>query len=900
MIDNGSAESFGLGKSVSIDGDYVCIGAWSEASNGRESGAVYIFKRSGTTWIQEARLTASDGAEFDYFGYSVSISGNHVLIGAYGDDGYGDRSGSTYIFKRNGNSWSQQQKIVSPDANLNDFIGEEFGVSVSLDDDYALIGAPGQYTSGIKAGAAYVFKLSETTWSLQTKLTALNPNSSDGFGISVDLFDDYALIGASGDTDKGLGAGAAYVFKRRVSWWTQTAKLIAPDGSANDGFGSSVSLDGDYALIAADLNDDMGNNSGSAYVFKRNGSVWNHQQKLVALDGAPDDWFGYSVSINSDFALIGAVNDEDTTGSAYIFYCNDDVWTQQEKLIATDGVSGDYFGTSVCLDGYYAFIGTPGDDDMGSYSGSTYIFKRNDSSWNQEDKIVVQDGNAEEWFGYSVSIDEDYALVGAIGDDDMGEDSGAAYIFKCSVGICDEEYKLTALDGAAGAGFGLSVSIDGVYALVGAYRDDDMGKDSGAAYVFKRSGTSWNQQAKLTAQDGEPYDTFGYSVSLSGDYALIGAPGDDDMGDWAGSAYIFKRSGTTWAQEEKIIPVVCEAGDCFGYAVCLDGEYALIGAYGDDGCGSAYVFKRNENSWAQQAKLIASDGELHDHFGVAVSIDEDRALIGAPGDDDMGHYTGSAYVFKRSEASWYQEEKIVASDSEKCAFFGCAVSISKNHALIGSEGDYSGSAYVFRFSEDSWILEEKLFASDCAAGDWFGHSVSLNSGCALIGSYQDDDYGSGSGSAYVFTKLNPKLQCSGSLSWSDVSPGYTVTSSFQVENVGDSDSELCWAIDTYPAWGTWTFKPKDGSGLTPEMEPVSVTVNVVAPDEKDEEFSGEIKVVNSENTSDFDTIQVSLTTPINKATDRHFFVLYLLKQFLKHRPLLCVFSDQFYFSSDFE
>ncbi|GAI98768.1 unnamed protein product, partial [marine sediment metagenome] len=265
-------------------------------------------------------------------------------------------------------------------------------------------------------------------------------------------------------------------------------------------------------------------------------------------------------------------------------------WSQEQKLLASDGASDDYFARSVSIAGNYAIIGAYGDDDNGSESGSAYIFKRDGTTWAEQTKLLASDGTYSDYFGYSVSIDGDYVVVGANQD---GENSGSAYIFKRDGATWTEEAKLTASDGVTGDKFGWSVSISGDYAILGANQDDDNGLSSGSAYVFTRSGSTWIQQAKLLPSDGATYDYFGNSVSLDGDTAIIGARGDDDNGDWSGSAYIFTRSGTNWTEEQKLLASDGVAYDYFGCSVSIDGEYAIVGVYGaDDDKGSAYVFNK--------------------------------------------------------------------------------------------------------------------------------------------------------------------------------------------------------------------------------------------------------------------------------------------------------------------
>ncbi len=378
---------------------------------------------------------------------------------------------------------------------------------------------------------------------------------------------------------------------RAGTTWLERQKLLAADGAAEDRFGSSVSISGDYAIVGASCDDDKGDRSGSAYIFKWNGTRWVQQQKLLASDGAAYDEFGISVSISGDYAIVGAYWDDDK-GSAYIFKWNGTSWSQQQKLLALDGAASDMFGCSVSISGDYAIVGAVGDDGL---KGSAYIFRRDGTGWVQQQKITASDGAAEDYFGLSVSISGDYAIVRADHDDDKGSNSGSAYIFKRNGETWSQQQKITASDGAAGDGFGYSVSISGDYAIVGACGDNDKGDTSGSAYIFKRNGETWSQQQKLLASDGAAYDLFGISVSISGDLVIVGAHGDDDKGNFSGSAYIFNRDREIWSQQQKLLASDDAAGDCFG-TVYISGDLAIVGAHGDDDkgdfTGSAYVFMK--------------------------------------------------------------------------------------------------------------------------------------------------------------------------------------------------------------------------------------------------------------------------------------------------------------------
>ncbi len=353
------------------------------------------------------------------------------------------------------------------------------------------------------------------------------------------------------------------------------------------------------------------------------------------------------MALSGDTALVGALYD-DGNGSAYVFIRSGTTWTQQTKFAASDGAAQDWFGGSVALSGDTALVGADGDDDArGSQCGSAYVFTRSGTTWTQQAKLTAHDGAAAYYFGSSVALSGDTALVGAYYDDGKG----SAYVFTRSGTAWTQQAKLTAADGAATDWFGSAVALSGDIAIIGSERDDDNGSDSGSAYVYTRSGTAWTQQAKLTAADGATTDYFGTSVALFGDTALVGAYRDDDKGTDSGSAYVFSRSGTAWTQQAKLTAGDGAAYDNFGYSVALSGDTALVGAYGDDGNGSAYVFTRFGIAWNQQAKLIAADGAAGDYFGVSVALSGETALVGASGDDGPGTWgvpadgQGSAYVF---------------------------------------------------------------------------------------------------------------------------------------------------------------------------------------------------------------------------------------------------------------
>jgi len=404
-------------------------------------------------WEEESKLTDPNGATGDRFGICVSISGDYAIVGSYYDDANGENSGSAYIFERHGENWLHQATIIGSDTAA----GDNFGASVAIDGDYAIVGARFDRVNGAyEVGSAYLFQRrpSDANWIQQAKLTAQDLSHAR-FGNSVSISGDHVIIGAYGDDDNGENAGAAYIFKFKGedASWIQKAKLTASDGAAGDNFGCSVSISGGYAIVGAYQDDVNGlGNSGSAYIFEMPVVVgWmdaNETAKLTASDGAAEDYFGISVSINGNHAIAGSYWHDpypdyypewQQSGSAYIFKRSDTSsdWTQQAKLIASDGAAADRFGVSVSLRGDLAIIGSYFDDANGLDSGSAYIFKRDGESWMERSKIAPWDGAAKDRFSGSVSIYGECVIVGATRDDDNGEDSGSAYIFRHVCPVAD-------------------------------------------------------------------------------------------------------------------------------------------------------------------------------------------------------------------------------------------------------------------------------------------------------------------------------------------------------------------------------------------------------------------------------------------------------------------------------
>lgn len=505
----------------------------------------------------------------------------------------------------------------------------------------------------------------------------------------------------------------------------QQAYLKASNTETTDEFGFSVAVSGDTAVVGAiredsgatgvngNQNDESEDDSGAVYVFVRSGGTWSQQAYLKASNTEELDVFGWSVAISGDTVVVGArgedsnatgVNGDQSnngandSGAAYVFVRDGDLWSQQAYLKASNTHFSDRFGHSVAVSGDTVLVGAYLEDEGGSQAGAAYVFVRSGDQWSQQAYLKASDAFFADQFGYSVGVSGDTAVVGA-----WFEDSSAT-------GVNGEQ-------------------------------DDFNAQDSGAAYVFVRSGDLWNQQAYLKASNTEFFDLFGASVAVSGDTVIVGARDEDSSatgvngdqnnngaGD-SGAAYVFVRNGGVWSQQAYLKASNTGINDGFGVSTAASGDRVVVGASREDSnatgvdgnqadnsaadSGASYVFTRSGGVWSQEAYVKASNTEAGDQFAASVAISGDTVVIGAYQEDssatgvngnqadNTANASGAAYVFTdggsdcASDACNGNETLTVKSATKGC---GCRVKAILKHGIVGS-------TYAFTMADGTCLTD---------------------------------------------------------------------------------------------------------------------------------------------------------------------------------------------------
>ncbi len=398
------------------------------------------------------KLSADDGSASDFFGRSVAVSGDTVLIGAHKVDYIGFDMGAAYVFRLNGAEWEQAPRLVAPDATLGDH-GAHFGSptgGVAIDGDTAVIGAMSDYLGprleGIQTGSAYVFRFNGSDWVQEQKLVPSDGEEDDRFGWAPAVSGNTIAIGSRENDDNAINSGAVYVYEFDGNTWVERQKLFGTPG-VGDVFGNSVALDGDWMLVGAPFYDVTGTNHGAAYAFHRQDGLWTFEQLVVPIpsDRQINSMYGWSVALDGEVMVIGGhnfINSPQLMGAAFVFRFDGSNWVQEQKLLPPNPVAFGNFGYSVTVSGDTALIGDPHEND---HVGAAHVFVFDGASWAATADLVGSDAGDPDWggtppyFGMALSLVGSTAAIASPYHDSFqnGGDSGGVYMFDMDQVNCD-------------------------------------------------------------------------------------------------------------------------------------------------------------------------------------------------------------------------------------------------------------------------------------------------------------------------------------------------------------------------------------------------------------------------------------------------------------------------------
>ncbi len=765
------------GEAVALGDAVAVVGAPRSGA-----GCVFVHRRPSPSagWHLEAVLHPSDGLLDQRFGASVAVVDDElVVVGSpRATDGQGER-GAVYVYRLTGPAqWTEVVRFTGSGTSP----GDRFGASVaavdastaSVDRLRLLVGAPRHAAAGVPgAGGAYAF-LWDVGSGVTTQLVLPPPDPTPdkhfGAAVALDPGQDRGAVGAPGD-DQGAGpdGGAVYIYDVSTPTWLLQAKRWASDAAPGARFGATVAAASGRVVVGAPRHDAGGADAGSLYVLDATTPGW---VETARLDGAQAGGrLGAALGLAFDGA-VGAwrlVAGAPGTSTAYAgSNAGGPGWAPLVAQGSPDGTTADGFAAAVAVTVAGALVGAPRDDGRGPDAGLAYAFDAPGPPWTHA-YLNPSSHGPHEAFGSSVAVDADLAAVGAPGEDDVGEDSGAAYVWKRVGSVWEPQAKLTADDRAvAYAGFGVELDVDGESLAVGAPFESQAVPGAGSVFVFRRAGSDWVREAELAS--GVPADGFGEALALDGDRLAVGA---DQAG--AGAVFTFERAGSAWTAGPVLAAPDGAGGDQFGHDVALDGDVLAVGAFrhahtGLADAGAVYVFERSGGNWTFVQEVLSQAPVAFERFGVAVDLDGPWLVVGASGNDANGQDAGAAYVFRRGPAGWSFQSLVLPFLGTAGARFGSSLAVDRGTLVVGAPLDdtaypAAGAAYLYSWDGYLWPHLATLPPLSANPIGLRGTSVALSGNGVLVGEPGAIVAFPAAGSVEVFELVDrPRLYCTGKTS----------------------------------------------------------------------------------------------------------------------------------------
>lgn len=791
---------------ISADGNTIAVASYSDAYGGFTNvGGLYIFTRNGTEWNQVAAFYSQSPATDRFFGLRLAISGNgdYVAVGEYNDSVAAASAGAVHIYYRTAGIYALQQTVRAADAAAVD----QFGYFLTINNDGSVLvsGAPSADLPGFSnCGAAYVFTRSGTVWTQQQKLTAPTPKASASFGYtpSISSDGDTILVGAATETVGQGNAGAAYVFKRIGGVWEFQQQLTYPTGEELGTLFSlttAMSGDGNYLYIYSQgmyAHRYTGRNRGQVSIYRNFGGTYGHIQTVYAAEKQPFILFGQWLAASNDGrTVMMGIHGADQGGSTAAH--NTDV----------------------------------GAADIFYLEGAR--FRREVTLYPQNGRLTDALASAQR-FGYSSVMSENGAVVAA---SVLNSDYNAAVVVYRQTGstwiqeavIIPDDYSVN-----DNVGYRLAIDSTGVtLAISGHVHEPGIVTDTGAVWLYAYSLGQWVLQRKFTSVSNVASDWFGCGVALSsnGTMLTIGAPQDDVEGNQAGAIYIFTRTGSgwqdyAWTQQARLGPSPAFPGAWMGYSVALsaDGNTLVAGApayddtVADSGC--AYVYTRSGLTWTPVALLKHPDPVLNDFEGRLVAISGDGNYIATA--SEQTNYAsktrvGSVWLYAKVGGVWTYQTRLNIDAPETNDEFGFSMALSTDGSVLlvgarlrSTDGASAGRAFIYTRSGSTWSLQTQIPGT--IANGQLGSSVSMrgNGTVLAVGNSGLGNNGTTAGAVQIYSFSGSTVTLTATLY--DTRGGYLDYFGSALALSEDKSLALIGAYGDHNYGGSVTFVAKDLNG----------------------------------------------------------------------------------------
>jgi len=699
-----------LGASVDIHGDYAVIGGpGQDGTQCQTPGEAYIFHREGSNWVQQARLQASDAAVRDRFGSAVAVWDPYAVVVA-------GETGKVYVFERTGTNWAETQSITPiGGCSVVDIYGQTFAV-----------GSPEANAGTSACGAVYIYEyvVSSNSWLQSARVTADTPRWNGHLGNAVSLEGTNLLVGAWGTSFLGQRPGAAYYFEKSGTNWVQQHIFSITDTYAFiEYFGWDVALHGDQALIAGSASD-VG---GLCFLYSHSGTNWTEE---LEIDDPIHTSFGRQVALGSDWMAGMAFGG--APSSAIMLYGNNPVapqrWIRYSDLRSPSGYWGYY--EDMAIDGWELIVGR---FDTRSYTNNGALIY----TVNPDNRQYRMDGTNDyahhgESGGGTVAAGRGYTAMGVL----PSTQTSAVVAVYAPTGqhwVVDALLsKYDPVDPERYMNLGAALDMDGVTVVAGCPINVSGNYDR--VLAFWRDTNVWYEQAEWTLSASQG---FGTAVAVAGDFAALGVPGADQPTFDEGAVLVQKRTGTNWAYYATLTQIPAQFGDQFGYSVDMTTNFLIGGApFADTLKGKAWIFCNVTGTWTQAAALTEGDLSSGDNYGKAVAISDTHAAVGAPGVSTGG----VVYLYYFDGTNWTRIAKLSAPEPHAGDEYGAAVALNHNRLLVGAsdEGVATGSrnpgrAYLYKL--DGTNVEEavNVWPGDPSDEYEYGRHVALSDDYGMVG-----------------------------------------------------------------------------------------------------------------------------------------------------------------------